>query len=334
MRQLDRQFRRAIFSLLLVSSISACSEKAVEQERLPSLGTSKVVTVSGISSGGYMAGQYQVAFSKQVAGAAIIAAGPWACARGDISRALQNCISGDGVDLGDLFTLAEEKAGNQSIDAMGNLADARLYFFRGSKDDVVGDAAVEGSLQWFANYAKPENIKVKYDVPAAHGWPTAEYGSDCEVFAAPYINNCAFDLAGELLSHLYADMEPPGPSTRNARRFDQRPFGDANLADFAYVYIPESCESASGCRVHIFFHGCEQSADSIGTELVDHAGLNRWAESNRIVVLYPQVEKSLAAPMNPLGCWDWWGYTGANYLERTGAQLNAVHKMAATLAGK
>ena len=334
MRQLSRNSRSILFSLLLVVTMTACSEKAVEQELLSPLSTSDAVTVSGISSGGYMAGQYQVAFSEQVAGAAIIAAGPWACARGDISRALQNCISGEGVDVNDLVAFAQQKADNGSIDATSNLGNARLYFFRGSNDEVVGTAAVEGSRQWFANYTQPENIKVTDNVPAAHGWPTLDYGSDCDVFAAPYINNCAYDLAGELLSHLYADLEPPVTAVRNARRFDQRPFGDANLAEFGYVYIPESCESGAGCRVHIFFHGCEQSANAIGTELVDHAGLNRWADSNRIVVLYPQVEKSLAVPMNPLGCWDWWGYTGANYLERTGAQLSAVHQMVATLASK
>jgi poly(3-hydroxybutyrate) depolymerase len=40
------------------------------------------VTVSGISSGGYMAVQFQVAFSKLVKGAGILAAGPYDCAEG------------------------------------------------------------------------------------------------------------------------------------------------------------------------------------------------------------------------------------------------------------
>lgn len=334
MRHLNRKLRSALLPLLFVVATSACSEKVAEQELLPSLGTSSAVTVSGISSGGYMAGQYQVTFSEEVAGAAIIAAGPWACARGDISRALQNCISGDGVDVSELVALAEEKADNGSIDETSNLGNARLFFFHGSNDEIVGTAAIEGSRQWFANYTQPENIKVVNDVPATHGWPTLDYGSNCDVFVAPYINNCTYDLAGELLSHLYGELEPPVTPTRKAQRFDQRPFGDANLAEFGYVYIPDSCESGAGCRVHIFFHGCEQSANAIGTELVDHAGLNRWADSNRMVVLYPQVEKSLAAPMNPLGCWDWWGYTGVNYLARTGAQLSAVQQMLATLASK
>ena len=38
------------------------------------------VSVSGVSSGGYMAQQYHVAHSRQVMGAGILAAGPWNCA--------------------------------------------------------------------------------------------------------------------------------------------------------------------------------------------------------------------------------------------------------------
>ena len=37
-------------------------------------------------------------------------------------------------------------------------------------------------------------------------------------------------------------------------------------------------------------------------------------------------------PMNPLGCWDWWGYTDDDYLSRTAPQLSAVHGMVERLA--
>jgi len=38
------------------------------------------ISVSGISSGGYMAQQYQIAHSKEIMGVGVIAAGPWDCA--------------------------------------------------------------------------------------------------------------------------------------------------------------------------------------------------------------------------------------------------------------
>lgn len=334
MRQFDRNSRPTGAALLLLFLLAGCDKETPEPLALPSLEATGPVTVSGLSSGGYMAGQYQVAFSGQVAGAGIVAAGPWGCAQGDINRALQVCVSGNGLDVAELLPMAEGKASNGEIDSLDNIGDARLFLFRGNKDEVVGSAATDGALRWFANYANPVNIKVVDTVPAAHGWPTTDSGGDCGSFAAPYIYNCDYDTAGEILGHLYAGLQGPAEATREIRRFDQRPFGDASLAEFGFIYVPEGCEEGAGCRVHVFFHGCEQSADTIGTELIENSGFNRWAESNGIVVLYPQIEKSFAAPMNPLGCWDWWGYTGANYLDRGGAQLSAVERMVRTLAAK
>jgi len=34
----------------------------------------------------------------------------------------------------------------------------------------------------------------------------------------------------------------------------------------------------------------------IGTDFVENSGLNGWAESNNIIVLYPQAKKSTFSP--------------------------------------
>lgn len=326
--------RNAGVLCLLLLAISGCQKETTAQDALPSLGASKSITVSGISSGGYMAGQFLVAFSDRVSGAGIVAAGPWGCARGDINRALQSCIGGTNVETESLQEFAREKAAVGNIAAVNNLEDARLLLFHGSEDAVVGAAAMEELINWLAPFTSEENVKYIDNVPAAHGWPTDSYGNECNEFAAPFINNCGFDLAGEILSHTYSDLESPAAEAGTAQRFDQRPFGDANLADYGYVYVPESCKGDSNCRVHVFFHGCQQSASTAGTALLQNAGFNEWAETNNIVVLYPQVEKSLAAPMNPYGCWDWWGYTGDDYLDKSGPQLLAVSKMVDKLSAR
>ena len=66
----------------------------------------------------------------------------------------------------------------------------------------------------------------------------------------------------------------------------------------------------------------EQTADCCA------AGYNQWAEANKIIVLYPQSQKTL---LNPKGCFDWWGYTGLDYASKLGAQMQAVKKMIDTL---
>jgi hypothetical protein len=155
------------------------------------------------------------------------------------------------------------------------------------------------------------------DKPAGHGMPTEHTGNkDCAATRDPYINDCDYDAAGELLKHL---LGPLKPATQEGapREFDQ-----------GFVYVPKICEKER-CRVHVAFHGCRQSADRFARD----AGYNRWAESNGLIVLYPQVKASWY-PFNPRGCWDWWGYTGAAYHTKDGAQIRAVWAMLERLSAQ
>ena len=49
------------------------------------------------------------------------------------------------------------------------------------------------------------------------------------------------------------------------------------------------------------FHGCNQDLETIGTDFILHNGMNSYAESNAMVVLYPQARKSKTVPYNPQG---------------------------------
>ena len=60
---------------------AASARPAIAAEQLPALGADLSATsVSGLSSGAYMAGQIEVAHSSQIVGAGIVAGGPFACA--------------------------------------------------------------------------------------------------------------------------------------------------------------------------------------------------------------------------------------------------------------
>jgi poly(3-hydroxybutyrate) depolymerase len=100
------------------------------------------------------------------------------------------------------------------------------------------------------------------------------------------------------------------------------------------VFVPKECAAGKPCRIHVAFHGCRQGRGFVGRAFASEAGYNRWADANRVVVLYPQVAKSLFWPFNPQGCWDWWGYSGANYASRGGLQLLAVHRMLEALGNR
>jgi hypothetical protein len=108
--------------------------------------------------------------------------------------------------------------------------------------------------------------------------------------------------------------------------------GDPSINDLGYVYVPLSCQQGATCRVHIAFHGGLQTLDDIGTEYATKTGFNNWADTNNIIVLYPQAKKTLAN--NSQGFWDWWGYTGADYAFKSGVQMAAVRAMLDRLAKK
>ncbi len=317
----------------------------VAQDALPRLAAATdQTTVSGISSGGYMAVQFQVAHARLVRGAGVLAAGPYYCAQGNALRARYACMNPSRFwplpDVRALQRATRSLAQAGRIDATRHLSDDRVWLFSGREDDIVAREVVEGLRAWYLGFVPAGQIRLVDDIDAGHAMVTMNYGRPCDTTAAPYLNDCDFDAAGALLEHLYGRMEPP-PSSPAGRmlRFDQReftasPYG-VSMDDWGYVYVPQSC-GAGGCRVHIAFHGCMQGAQEIGETFVTHAGYNRWADSNRIVVLYPQaIMRRGWGPWpwptgfiyNPNGCWDWWGYTGPSYHTRSGAQIQSVARM-------
>jgi poly(3-hydroxybutyrate) depolymerase len=82
----------------------------------------------------------------------------------------------------------------------------------------------------------------------------------------------------------------------------------------------------------VAFHGCKQGASFVNDAFVQQAGYLAAADAGRIVVLFPQAEPSFQ-PLNPNGCWDWWGYSSAEYATQAGPQIAAVKAMVDDLMG-
>ena len=324
----------------VLAGLFAVSLCAAAADPLPALQAEKDVTVSGVSSGAYMAVQFHVAHSSMVKGAGAIAGGPYYCAQGSLWTAYNNCMTpGLWTPLpGAAFLKTETDflARSGQIDATDNLAQARVWLFSGKNDRTVTQEVVKSVSAYYALYgAKPVLVA---DKAAGHGMVTEKAGNDCPLTEPPYINHCNYDGAGELLHHLLGSLSPPGPVSGKLLRFDQGPYagGDPeaiSMAKEGFIYLPKSCE-AGGCRVHVAFHGCRQGLAEIGERFVREAGYNRWADTNRLIVLYPQAVARYFGVWNPRGCWDWWGYTGALYHTRSGAQPRAVRAMIDRLAEK
>lgn len=299
------------------------------------------ISVMGVSAGGYMATQLAVAWPTRFSGLAVFAAGPWGCAQGSLSRALNQCMN-TRLDLPELETLAARHARYQAdgrVGAADALAEQRVYLWHGGNDDVVnprlGDLLAEQYRHWLAN---PEaQLKVERTPHAAHGWPvSADDGVavGCSDGGSPHLLGCGLDGAGQALQWLYGErmQTPAGDDGQGTlMTFDQDAFySGRRLAEAGYLFVPDACAEGASCALSVALHGCGMSAEQIGETFVRHSGLNSWAVENRLVVLYPQVEPSLP---NPKACWDWWGYDESSWQRdphhdsRQGQQVQAIKAM-------
>jgi hypothetical protein len=288
-----------------------------------------------------MAVQYAVAFSASVKGVGVVAGGPYNCALDEFG-VVAACLTGSPSGT-QAWTGAKTFEAFGQIDPVAGIARQRVYLFSGTRDRIVLPRVVAATRDFYRAAGVPAGaLSYVKTVPSGHAFIAPSFGKACGSGASPYVERCvvggkAYDQPQEIFRHIYGPLISAAPSlSSTVRPFDQRDFASAatSLESIGFVYVPKACASSgAACAVHVVFHGCMQGAQSVGSDVYGHAGFNRWADTNRIIVLYPQVMRSAAIPYNPDGCWDWWGqfaglvYTGPTFMVRSGVQLAAVKAM-------
>lgn len=307
-------------------------------DALPTLHLQGPLTVSGLSSGAYMAGQFHLAFSDLVSGAALIAGGPYGCAQNSLTTALAHCFNKDSSapDLPAINQMLAKDVAAQRLAPLTGLTGDKVFLLHGDKDQTVHRKVSDALARQYQ--ALGVDLQYNNNQPFAHHFPTTQTGTACDVSAPPFLGACQYDAAGALLKHLYPALQANSSGQHNKSgqllKLDQQQLGGAaaqGLGPHAYLFVPDSCRTGAACQLHISFHGCKQYDGAVGDAYARGTGLNEWAAANQLVVLYPQTKASALAPMNPNGCWDWWGYTGEHYATRDGEQLKAVLQMIKTL---
>jgi poly(3-hydroxybutyrate) depolymerase len=340
------------FAGVLLLSLLGAAAPAAAAEDLPNLGVALPQTsVSGLSSGAYMAGQIEVAHSKDIVGAGIVAGGPFACAETasgqlfpywpivvwqNATQAANACMkdSWGAPDAEKLAKRANELAEDGKIDELSGLADDKVYLFSGNEDQTVVRAVVEAAKRFYQAAGVPEANVTLVEKEGGHAFLTETEGTACGLSKDPYVSDCDYDQARAILEWIYgAPLADPSPSpTGKFITFDQSAFNDGvpnGLAAEGVVYVPEDCVGHTGCRLHIALHGCDQAHETVGDAFIEKTGFARYADTNRLVVLFPQIAGSV---VNPHGCWDWWGYSDIDYLGKDAPQIKAVWAMAERLA--
>ncbi len=301
------------------------------------------VFVAGISSGGFFGVQMHVAHSKVFKGAAIYAGGVYYCAQDSLALALADC-GGEGLyqsTLAQSEAYLDQQSASGTIDNRAFLNGQPVYLWSGTADTIVSPKEMNDLNTEYLHYG----AKVKYDdaFPAEHGWESPDGEVACGTAASPYMivcdrGNSVYDSENTWLKLLFGALKPRnnGKLYGALLNFDQTEFGAAagnSMDTNGYVFVPKRCGLGATCGFVLALHGCDQTQADIGTKFVSESGIDEWADSNDLVVLYPYALKSTANPTNPKGCWDWWGYDDANYALKSGTQISIVYKMVQRVTG-
>jgi poly(3-hydroxybutyrate) depolymerase len=319
-------------------------------EALPKLGADLTQSsVSGLSSGAFMAVQIQVAHASDIAGAGIVAGGPFACAESAASRAfpfwpiavtqntaqaLNKCMKTDWGEPDPALSVerAKELADAGAIDPIAGLKPDNVYLFSGNEDETVTRPVVRAAAEFYKKAGvDPGNISL-VEKEGGHAFLTEQGGAACGISEAPFVSDCNYNQAQAILAWIYGPLSAPSPEPSGRFIvFDQGDFSEPGdgFADEGVVYVPNACADRPGCRIHIALHGCDQSREEIGDTFIKDSGFAEIADQNRLIVLFPQVK---ASTVNRHGCWDWWGYTGLDYLGKDAPQIKAIWAMAEKLA--
>jgi poly(3-hydroxybutyrate) depolymerase len=330
-------FLRAIAAAAAFAASSAFAAAA-----LPALNIDRTqISVSGLSSGGFMANQLGYAYASTFKGVGVFAGGPYMCAGHSSYTACMYNASISGSMLATMQADIDNWSGT-TIDAKANVAAQKVFLFVGNSDFTVGPNPMLGvQTQYQNNGVTAANLQFVRRDSTAHVFPTdfdSTGNNACGSSASPYISNCGYDGAKAALSLFYGELSPrnDAPAAANYLEFDQTTFTtNAGVAPTGWVYVPADCAGGASCRLHVALHGCQQNVATIGDKFIKNTGYTRWGDTNHIVVLFPQTRvdngshatAASGSLANPNGCWDWIGWYGSNFAQHAGVQAAAIKAM-------
>jgi hypothetical protein len=318
-------------------------------------------SISGVSAGGFMAVQFGTAWSSVIKGVGVVAGGPFWCAKADAWdifdgywfpywNATGLCMSGQPLsDLSRFIKKADTKSASGDIDSLQFLSRQKVYLFHGYNDSKVAKSVTDATAAFYRHYlgeTNRGNLYYQTTIGAGHSLvvakdPHIDGLNDCPDNTGPFIDQCSYDQAGIILQHIYGALNGPNRGQLNGtvKRFDQSVYtgpddpGALSLGADGYVFVPRECEDGAACRIHVALHGCDQDLADIGRHFIDDTGYNAWADTNRLIVLYPQ---AMSKSFNPLACWDWWSYVNHkdSYVTKSGSQIRTIKAMLDALAAR
>lgn len=238
-------------SLVAAFALSRAVALAPGSDIPPSRASPIGITVSGISSGAFQAVQMHVSYSTKIVGVGALAGGPFWCAMGSVLVATTTCMSeGQFISVPYLSTMLENTALYGFIDSPTAMAGARVWLMSAQNDTVVEHSVVKANEALYRSYLHDPDTQLKtvYNVPGEHSQVTNGWGSPCETLGEPFINDCQFDAAGDMLQWLYNGQLTPPTGQLSRDELLKSNEADGILSDYDWSATPHlvSCVFDSG----------------------------------------------------------------------------------------
>jgi Esterase PHB depolymerase len=308
------------------------------------------ITVSGLSSGGFFAHQFHIAYSSLVNGAGIIAGGPFGCVENipnpyfpflyvpldRVSAATASCshynrlawywLPPAAPRASDSLEFIYKAHAEEVIDDPANISKQRVWLFHGRDDRIVPRSTAEALKEVYAGLGVPaDRLQVEWNESgriANHGMPVAQFlgnsrfpKRDCGEHEEPFVVQCGYEAAESLLRHVYPGaFAPPSQDAHEdgtVVAFDQSEF----------FTRPASTISMHNVGYLYVPHACREEQCRLHVAFhgcrqdmeTIHDDFVRDAGYNRWAATNNIVvlyPQTAASTSNPQGCWDFWGYTG------------------------
>jgi hypothetical protein len=221
-----------------------------------------------------------------------------------------------------------------------------IYLFSSSNDWTVYTQSMRDvKKQMLNNFAYESQINTHFENEAQHVWSIDSGDCECGTYGdesvdggvCAHVNNCNYDLSGDMLSDFYGALEPRTTAVQEYNWVNQWQYIDSDLmtetgykakgkesflAEYGYFYVPQNCrDDASKCKLHVHYHGCMDMDWAKREMWTDNIELNEYAESNNFIVFYPQNN-------GEGGCWNWYQYNiDKDFETQKGKQLNTVYRI-------
>jgi hypothetical protein len=332
------------------------------------------VTVSGLSSGGFFAHQFHVAFSSLIKGAGILAGGPYGCVEAipnpwlpfwsvtldRVSAAVVACthyygdlyygLRPDPPKAEDSLRLVREAANQGLIDNPSNLAGSRVWLFHGKSDALVPLQVMETLKRLYGSLGVHEpNLQFDRNQTgsaANHGMPVSRFAGEskfpvrsCGQHEPPFVIECGYEAAEMLLRQLSPERFEPASDD---------PHRDGALVPFDQSeFFDTADESISLHGVGYMYVPASCAAEQCRLHVAFH-GCNQNVDSvyddfirdagyDRWAAsnnIVVLYPQTKASAANANSCWDFWGYSGSRYYTRNGPQMRAIKAMVDRLIGQ